>query len=307
MSEVRTAVAQMLPTDPVAADARVEVVRRRGFGWLRPLAAVGPLGTAAVLVCALLALAAIAAPLISPHDPTAVDVLDVFGGSSGSHLLGTDDTGRDLLSRLIYGARPSLAGPLLVMVLSAVAGTALGVLCGWRRGIVDGVVSRVFDILFAFPGIVLAIVTTTIFGAGFLAPVIALSIAYLPMVGRVMRAAALKERNLPYIEALRIQGASGLSICVRHLLPNIAPLLLVQCAVGFGYALLDLAAISFLGLGVQPPSADWGVMVANGQPSILGGHPEQSLYAGLVIVLAVVAVNLVGERLAQHFEIGEPA
>lgn len=281
------------------------IVRRRGLMWLSRVNVVGPLGLIAAALFALLVLAAVLAPFIAPHDPNGVDVLNVFAAPSASHPLGTDDTGRDLLSRLIYGARPSLAGPLLVIAISGVVGTALGVLCAWRRGLVDSVVSRVFDLLFAFPGIVLAILATTIFGAGFIAPVIALSVSYLPIVGRVMRAAALKERNLPYIEALQVQGASGPAISVRHLVPNIAPLLLVQATVGFGYALLDLATISFLGLGVQPPSPDWGVIVSEGKPSILGGNPQESLYAAIVIVVAVVAVNLVGERLAQYFEVGE--
>lgn len=301
---------QTLPgTDEIVSDEHgsidiVTVTRRRGFGWLSSAAVIGPVGVAASVVCALLALVAILAPLLAPHDPDAVDVLNVFAGPSASHLLGTDDTGRDLLSRLVYGARPSLAGPLLVTLISALGGTGLGLLCAWKRGIVDSVLSRVFDLLFAFPGIVLAIVASTIFGAGFIAPVIALSISYLPVMGRMMRSAALKERNLPYVEALQVQGASGTSISLRHLLPNIAPLLFVQATVGFGYALLDLATISFLGLGVQPPSPDWGVMVAEGKPSILGGQPQESLYAAVVIVIAVVAVNLVGEQLAQRFEVG---
>ncbi|UQX89005.1 ABC transporter permease [Jatrophihabitans telluris] len=287
---------------PVAA-----VVRRRGYGPLRALAALGPVAVIAMVVCALLVLTAVLAPLIAPHDPTALDVNSIFGPPSAQHLLGTDDTGRDLLSRLIYGARASLAGPVSVIGLSAIFGTTLGVLCAWWRGPFDAVVSRVFDLLFAFPGIVLAILASTIFGAGFLAPVIAISISYLPVIGRVIRAAALKERGLPYIEALQLNGVSSPAICLRHLVPNLLPLLLVQCTVGFGYAMLDLAAIAFLGLGLQPPVADWGLMVANGKPSILGGHPEQSLYAAIVIVLAVVAVNLVGERLALRFESGDHA
>ncbi len=134
---------------------------------------------------------------------------------------------------------------------------------------------------------------------------VALSIAYVPIVARVVRTAALKERALPYIAALQVQGASGWTICLRHLLPNLLPLIVVQAAIGFGYAMLDLAAISFLGLGIQPPSPDWGVMIAGGQPAILDGNPQQSLYAALTVVVAVVSFNLVGERLARRFRIEE--
>lgn len=272
------------------------ISRLGGIGWLTVMSAV---------VAALLVAVAIFAPLIAPHDPEAIDPINVFASASAAHPLGTDDTGRDLLSRLIYGARPSLAGPAIVVLLSSTAGVLLAVTAGWLGGPVDAVISRALDILFAFPGLILAVVVAAVFGAGFVAPVIALSIAYTPVIARVLRSAVLRERSLPYVAALRVQGASGLAICVRHIIPNLAPLVLVQSAVGFGYAMLDLASISFLGLGIQPPTPDWGVMAANGQPSILDGHPQQSLYAALIVVVAVVSFNLVGERLAQRFEIEE--
>jgi peptide/nickel transport system permease protein len=276
---------------------RPAVISRLGrVGWLSVLAAT---------VAVLLVLVAVLAPLIAPHDPEAIDPLNVFAASSAAHPLGTDDTGRDLLSRLIYGARPSLAGPAIVVLISSTLGTLLALAAGWLGGPVDAVLSRGLDILFAFPGLILAVVAAAVFGAGFVAPVAALSIAYTPVIARVLRSAVLREVGLPYVAALRVQGASGARICFRHIVPNIAPLVLVQSAVGFGYAMLDLAAISFLGLGIQPPTPDWGVMAANGQPAILDGNPQQSLYAALVVVVAVVAFNLVGERLAQRFEIEE--
>lgn len=274
---------------------------------MRRMAALGPLTAAAVVVCSLLALVAIIGPFIAPQDATALDPLSVLAPSSSAHWLGTDDTGRDILSRLIVGARPSLAGPALVIGLSAVVGTLLAILGAWHGGWVDAAVARFIEVTFAFPGLILAVVVAAVFGAGFLAPVIALSIAYVPVLARVLRAAALKERSLPYVDALRVQGASGWAICVRHLLPNLLPLIVVQSAVGFGYAMLDLAAISYLGLGIQPPAPDWGVMVATGQPSIIGGNPEQSLYAAAVVVVAVVSFNLVGEWLARRFDIEDQA
>ncbi|MBP2329201.1 peptide/nickel transport system permease protein [Kibdelosporangium banguiense] len=275
---------------------------RRRMPGLPRFGAVGAVTVTASVVCGLFALVAIFAPLLAPHDPYALDALNAFASPSASHLLGTDDTGRDLLSRLIYGARPSLAGPALVIVLASTAGTVLAMLAAWFGGWIDAIVSRIAESLYAVPGLVLGVVAAAVFGSGFFAPVIALSIAYLPVILRVMRTAALRERNLPYIDALRMQGMGGMRICLRHLLPNILPLLLAQSAVGFGYAMIDLATISFLGLGIQPPAADWGVMVAAGKASILNGQPEQSLYAALVVMVAIVAFNLVGERIAQRLE-----
>ncbi|MEV4031629.1 ABC transporter permease [Streptomyces umbrinus] len=281
-----------------------QLMMRPGRGALsRRMAALGPLATMAAVVCTLLVLAAVVGPFVSPHDATALDPLAILAPPSPEHWLGTDNLGRDIFSRLIIGARPSLAGPALVILLSAVASTLLAILSAWHGGWVDAVIARVVEVTFAFPGLILAVVAAALFGSGFIAPVIALSIAYVPLLTRVLRTAALKERNLPYIEALRIQGASSWTICLRHLLPNLLPLIVVQSAVGFGYAMLDLAAISYLGLGIQPPAPDWGVMVANGQPSIVGGNPQQSLYAAAVVVAAVICFNLVGERLARHFDI----
>jgi peptide/nickel transport system permease protein len=254
----------------------------------------------AVAIAALLVVAAVLAPLLAPHDPEAVDPINVFAGASGAHPLGTDDTGRDILSRLIYGARPSLAAPAAIMLVAGVAGTLLAVSAAWFGGWWDALVSRFLDLLFALPGLVLAIVAAAVFGSGLLAPVAALAIAYVPYVARVLRSAAMRERRLPYVEALLMQGLSPWAICRRHLLPNLAPLLVVQVAVGFGYAMLDVAAVSFLGLGIQPPTAEWGLMVANGKPAIIDGHTAESLYAGLVIVLAVVSFNVLGERLSQR-------
>ncbi|BAL90881.1 putative ABC transporter permease protein [Actinoplanes missouriensis 431] len=269
--------------------------------WTGRLARVRWVTAFAVTVCGVVTLMALFAPWIVPHDPNAVDPLNAYAPISAAHPLGTDDLGRDLFSRLVAGARTSLFGPLVVVLAAGTAGTALAVAAAWFGGWFDNLVSRALDVLFAFPGLVLAITVAALFGAGFVTPVVALSLAFVPVIARVMRAAALRERSLPYIEALRVQGFSGWHICRRHLLPNLAPLLLVQAAIGFGYAMIDLASISFLGLGLQPPAADWGLMIANGQPSILAGFPQQSLYAAVAVVITVVAFTAVAERLALRF------
>lgn len=259
---------------------------------------LGPLGVTCAVVIVLLAATAIFAPFIAPHDPNALDLLHTFSGPTPLHPLGTDDTGRDLLSRLIIGSRTSLLGPLLVVALSVSIGVPLAVASAWLKGPVDAVISRVLDVLFAFPGILLAILAISLFGAGLPAAVIALGIAHMPYIARVTRAAALRERELAYVSSLWVHGFPAIGICRRHLLPNLGPLIIAQATVSFGYVMVDLAAISFLGLGVQPPAADWGVMVASGEPSILEGHPQQALYAGILIVITVCAFTILGERLA---------
>ena len=254
----------------------------------------------ASVVVGIFVLLAIFGPLIAPHSPTAVDVMNVYGGSSSAHWLGTDDTGRDILSRIIHGARPSLLGPAVVLTIAATLGTTLGIVAAWRGGWADSLISRGLDIVFAFPGLLLAIAAVALFGSGLREPALALSIAYTPAIARVVRAAALRERNLPYVEACMVQGMGSWRICLRHVLPNVLPLIVAQVTVTFGYALLELAAVSYLGLGLQPPSPEWGLMTANGQPAIVNGHPEQALYAGLTIVVAVVAFNIVGASVSRR-------
>ncbi|BEL02033.1 ABC transporter permease [Actinoplanes sichuanensis] len=255
----------------------------------------------AAVICALVVLVAVLAPWIAPYDPNALDPLDAYAPFSAAHPLGTDDLGRDLLSRLIHGSRTSLAGPLIVVLAAGTVGATVAIVAAWSGGWFDALLSRALDVLFAFPGLVLAITVAALFGSGFVTPVVALSLAFVPVIARVMRAAALRERNLPYIEALRVQGFGAWHICLRHLVPNLAPLLMVQAAIGFGYAMIDLASISFLGLGLQPPAADWGLMIANGQPSILAGFPQQSIAAAVAVVITVVAFTAVAERLATRF------
>jgi len=274
-------------------------------GRLRSAALADPLAAAAASFIVLLILIAVLAPWLAPDNPDFANILATNQGPSAAHWLGTDSFGRDLLSRLIYGARLSLLGPALIIVISTVTGTTLAIAAAWFGGLLDQIASRVADILFAFPGLIFAMIAVSMFGPGLVAPVIALSIAYMPYLMRVVRAAAVRQRSLPYVEACYVAGLPAGKICLRHLLPNIAPILVVQATLSFGYALVDLAAVSYLGLGVQPPSPEWGLMVSTGQSSILAGHPQESLFAGIMIILTVVAFNLLGDRLAAH-QAGRP-
>ncbi|MFF8268080.1 ABC transporter permease [Streptomyces sp. NPDC016562] len=282
------------------APAEPAVLRRRP--GLRPLRlfAQGPLFTASVAVLAVLVLTAVLAPVLAPYDPEAVDLAASLAGTTGEHLLGTDQSGRDILSRLMHGALTGLLGPLLVVGVSTLAGTLLGVVAAWRGGWADSFLSRSMDIAFAIPGLLLAILLVSVVGSGMTAPVIAMAVAYTPYVGRLVRGIARQEKARPYIESYRVQGWSGWTVCLRHLLPNIAPTVFAQSAMNFGYALMDLAALSYLGFGVQPPTADWGAMINEGQSAVQQGAMLPALAPSACIVLAVVAFGIVGEGLADR-------
>jgi peptide/nickel transport system permease protein len=264
------------------------------------LAGTGLPGIASAIVIALATVVAVIGPLIAPFSPTLPNLAVSWVGPTGGHLLGFDVEGRDVLSRLLAGAQTAMLGPLAVVAGALLMGVLLAVVSAWRRGAADAVISSGLDILFAFPGILLAVLAAAVFGAGLWAASISLAIAYMPYVARVLRGAALKERSQPYVAALEVQGASATSICLRHIVPNIMPLIVAQATILFGYAMVDLAAISFLGLGVQPPAANWGVMISENQVGIPQGYPLPSLAAGACIVAVVIAFNILGERLFEQ-------
>jgi len=280
---------------PVETVEAVAAVERRS--WLALLRATGAAGVASAVAIAIAAFVAAFGPLLAPDSPYLGQLSSSYVGPTGGHLLGFDGQGRDLLSRLLGGARTSLVGPLAVVVICILAGTVLAVSAAWKRGTYDAVVSSGLDVLFAFPGILLAILAAAVFGAGLVAASLALAVAYTPYVARVLRGAALRERSQQYVAALEVQGASAFSICLRHLIPNMLPLIVAQATILFGYAMVDLAAISFLGLGVQPPNPDWGVMIAENQSGVVQSYPLAALAAGVCIVVVVVAFNILGERL----------
>ena len=264
--------------------------------------ALGGLGRISALVAAMSAVIAVIGPLIAPHDPDSPDISKIWAGRESGHLLGYDANGRDLLSRLLDGARTAMVGPLLVVAISITFGVLIAIVAAWRGGRLDGLVGTGLDIAFAFPGILVAILVAAIFGAGITAAVLALSFAYTPYIARVVRGAAIQERSKPYISALEVQGLSSISICRRHLIPNIGGLIVAQATTLFGYAMVDLAAISFIGLGVQPPQADWGAMVNENLGGIVLGHPLPAASCGACLIVVVVAFNVLGERLMRVAE-----
>lgn len=267
---------------------------------LRGLMRSGGAGVASAAVLALAAVAAILGPYITPYDPTSPNLAYNWVGPTGGHLLGFDVQGRDVLSRVIAGARSSMVGPLAVVAISMTGGIILAIVAAWRRGSTDAVISSTLDVLFAFPAILLAVLATAVFGVGLTAATLALSLAYMPYIARVLRGGAMKERNQPYVAALEVQGASVVVICLRHILPNMGRLIVAQATILFGYAMVDLAAISFLGLGVRPPAPNWGVMISENQVGVLQGYPLPAFAGGLCIVAVVIAVNVLGERLFEE-------
>lgn len=279
------------------SDASTVRLGTRVLSLRLPLRRLAPSTTLLAAVAALLVALAVLAPVLATHRPDAVNMAAASQDPSAAHWLGTDALGRDLYSRLLYGARISLLGPALVITGATVGGVGLALLCAWRGGRLDRIVSRINDVLFAFPGLLLAVLTVAVLGPGLTAPVVALAIAYLPYMTRIVRGVAVRERRLPYVAALEAAGMSAWRINLRHLLPNLAPFVVAQATAAFGSALIDLAGVSFLGLGVQPPTSDWGLTVSEGQSSLLAGAPGQSLMAGGLIVLTVVVFNLLGDTM----------
>jgi len=264
------------------------------------LRGTGVAGHASAVIIVLAAFVAVFGRWLAPYDTVDPNPVLAFVGPVGGHPLGFDFEGRDVLSRLLAGAQTSMIGPLAVVAISLLIGIALAVASAWRRGAVDATVSAGLGIVFAFPGILLAVLSTAVFGAGLPAAAIALAVAYIPYVARVLRGAALKERSQPYVAALEVQGVSGAAICVKHIIPNLSSLIVAQATIMFGWAMVDLAAISFLGLGVQAPTPDWGVMISENAVGIQQGYPLPALAAGACVIIVVIAFNVLGERLLER-------
>lgn len=244
----------------------------------------------------LLILLAVLAPLVAPYDPLEMHPADAFQGPSRQYLLGTDEYGRDLFSRIIFGSRASLAVGIISVSISLVAGTALGLLSGYYLGIPDVIISRAMDILFAFPPLLLALVVAVILGPGMDKASIAIGIVFTPLFAKVCRGAVLTERGKVYVEAARMLGASDFRIIRKHILQNVLAPTIVQATLCMSYAILTEAALSYLGLGTQPPMASWGVMLSKGR-GLMNHSPWVSIWPGLAITAAVFAFNAFGDGL----------
>jgi peptide/nickel transport system permease protein len=260
-----------------------------------------PGGVAGALVTLLFFAVALLAPWLSPYDPLAQDLERRLQPPSPAHPLGTDDFGRDLLSRVMYGARISLTVGFLAVGIAAAGGVALGLVAGFytagRCGrLIAHAIMRTSDILLAFPAVLLAIAIVTAFGPGLRNAMLAIAIIYLPRFIRIVRASILVEREQTYIEAGQAIGVSHPRLLVRHLLPNIMSPVIVQATLGLAEAIIEAAALSFLGLGATPPTPEWGAMLSEGR-SYLRLAPWVTFFPGLAIFLIVVSFNLLGDGL----------
>ncbi len=236
------------------------------------------------------------APLLAPHDPNFGTLSDSLTGPSRKYLLGADKNGRDVLSRLIFGARTALGGALAVVIISELIGVPLGIWSAYRSGWVDEVVTRVLDMMLAFPPLLLSFAIVAAFGPSMRNVVISLGILYVPFITRVVRSVTLVQKEMVYTEAARAMGYPQSRIIFRHILPNCVSPIIVVSSLDLAYALLDIAALSYLGLGVQPPTPDWGSMLSEGQLVLLTA-PHLALSAGLLILISVLGFNLLGDGL----------
>jgi dipeptide transport system permease protein len=273
--------------------------RLREF-WISFSANKGAVG--GLLVVGLLLLVALFAPWIAPHVPDQTNSAAFLkppawqAGGSTQYLLGTDAIGRDILSRLIFGARLSLSIGLAVVLISVAAGIALGLIAGFARGIVEIAIMRLMDIILTLPSLLLAIVIVAILGPGLVNAMLAVAVVVLPHYVRITRAAVISEVSKDYVTAARISGAGTLRLMFSEVLPNCAAPLIVQASLGVSTAILDAAALGFLGLGAQPPSPEWGTMLADAREFVLRAWWVVT-FPGLAILVAVLAFNLMGDGL----------
>ncbi|MBI2764908.1 MAG: ABC transporter permease [Chloroflexi bacterium] len=273
--------------------------RIRRFFRVVPVASLAVLG--------LVVLFAVFAPFIAPQDPTKQDLLRAVqppaweDGGEMAHLLGTDQLGRDILSRIVYGARLSLELSVIAVVLGGIAGTTLGLLAGYRGGIFDLIIMRFVDLWIAMPSILIGLIWSATFGAGFQTILVVLVLTGWIQYTRVIRGEVLSLRERDYVALAKVAGQGPFAIMRKHLLPNLSGTLVVIATLDFARVILFEAALSFLGIGVQPPTSSWGLMLSDGR-ELLSVAPWLTLYPGLAILVTVLSINLLGDRLRDHFD-----
>jgi peptide/nickel transport system permease protein len=270
-------------------------VRERRWSVLRRAASarMAPFGAVVLTVAVLMALLA---PLIAPYDPLKQDLTNILQAPSATHLLGTDNLGRDVLSRVIWGTQVSLVAGFASVAVAVVAGALLGLLAGFAGGTVDGLVMRLIDAVLSFPALVLALALGAVIGAGLGGVVIALSVVYTPTFARLMRGQVLTVCTREYVQAARVIGSPGWRIVKQHILPNVATPIVVQASLAIAFAILAEASLSFLGLGVPPPAPSWGGMINQGR-----GYLQQAPWIvfgpGAALFMTVLGLNFVGDAI----------
>ena len=252
-------------------------------------------------LAAALLLITIFAKYICPYDPYAQDLTQAMQPPSAAHLMGTDPYGRDMLSRVLIGAQTSISSTFALVAIITVFGTVVGIFCGYYGGIVDSVMMRISDVCLAFPGLVFAMAVAAILDGGVRNAVIALALISWPKYSRIARGQTLSIKNLPYMQASQLAGDSVLQMIFRHVLPNIAGPILVTSMLDIGTMMMEIAGLSFLGLGAQPPVAEWGSMMSSGR-SMLQTYPWIVLSPGLAIFVSVVIFNLLGDTIRDYMD-----
>jgi peptide/nickel transport system permease protein len=238
------------------------------------------------------------APLIAPYDPYKTDLMNVLMPPSAENWFGTDELGRDLFSRIVYGARISLIEGVFSVALAMAIGVPIGIVSGYVGGAVDAIIMRVIDVLLAFPGVLLAIVIISVLGPGLTNAIIAVAVYTIPIFARLARGATLTVRDEPYVEAARAAGLSDVRILARHVFPNISATLFVMMTLRVAISILTAASLSFLGLGAQAPLPEWGAMLSNSRNAMLIA-PHVALFPGAAIILLVFGLNLFQDGLRQ--------
>lgn len=283
----------------MAAIAQPHLARSRRTGLPGVVVHFGrrhPSGLVAGGIVLLFVLAALAAPLIAPHNPTTMAMLDRLQPPGKAGLLGTDIYGRDILSRILYGLRISLGVGGVSVLISAAAGTVLGLVAGYIGRWPEYLIMRAMDVIFAFPAVLLAILVVSVVGPGFTSIVIAIAIVYTPIFARVVRAPTLSLKHVEFVQAAVASGATSGRVMFRHVLPNVAAPILVQLALSLSGAIIVEAALSFLGLGAVPPTPSLGSMLSENRPS-MEIAPWTVLYPGLALGLLVLGINILGDAL----------
>ena len=271
---------------------RIQKVKKNRI-WMKLIVFAG--------LAAALLLITIFAKYICPYDPYAQDLTQAMQPPSAAHLMGTDTYGRDMLSRVLIGAQTSISSTFALVAIITVFGTVVGIFCGYYGGIVDSVMMRISDVCLAFPGLVFAMAVAAILDGGVRNAVIALALISWPKYSRIARGQTLSIKNLPYMQASQLAGDSVLQMIFRHVLPNIAGPILVTSMLDIGTMMMEIAGLSFLGLGAQPPVAEWGSMMSSGR-SMLQTDPWIVLSPGLAIFVSVVIFNLLGDTIRDYMD-----
>jgi peptide/nickel transport system permease protein len=279
-----------------AADETADL-RRSPWQKIRTFMRRQPLGTAGLLIVVVMFVAGAFAPWIAPYDPEENDFTAMMQAPSLLHLLGTDQLGRDIFSRLVHGARTAMLVGFSAAIVGGMIGLVLGVASAYFGGWFDLVFQRVLDVLMAFPLIILALAVVAVFGTGVFNVIVAITIPLVPRCARVVRASALAVREIPYVDAARALGFSHARIVLRHMVPNVIAPFLILLSAFVGQAILAEASLSYLGLGVQEPVPAWGLMLQGGAEEYATTAPWIAVFPGLAIVLAVLGISLFGDAL----------